>query len=159
MKRKPDSILFSKKIARKWNPQYTQPASMITPSIFCESCTTENQCDACHQTQWTVFCNQFDLCETCGVPKHPEALADGVHEQFTCTPDACEDCMPRQMKFLQTRGYCTVCFQKLELDVCFTCYCMCESEEDTCKPNECTCSCGECFQSRNAYEEKMQGEQ
>lgn len=157
MKHKKSSIFLRQKIAQFWEAIYMQPNNMVSPSVFCESCTTENQCEACYKTQWILICDQFDLCSACGVPNHPDLLADGEHEQFTCTPNPCEGCRPRQMRFLESRGYCCSCFQKLDFGICFTCYCMCEGEEEKCKPYECNCSCGECFQTRNAYEEKMQG--
>lgn len=150
-----DSIFHRQKIAHRMETLYRQPTNMISPSIFCESCTTESQCDPCYKTQWILYCDQFDLCSVCGVPNHPDLLADGVHEYFSCTPNPCEACRPRQMQFLQSRGHCTTCFQKMDFGVCFTCYCMCESEEEFCKPYECNCSCGECFQNRNVYEERM----
>ncbi len=158
--RKPINFLL-RKIDTIWGRLHRQPitVAMATPSVFCERCTTENQCDECNLTQWLLYCRQFDLCEKCGVPKHLDHLSEDIHTKFTCTPSPCEACRPRQMRFLQGNGYCTVCFQKMEFSTCFTCYCMCEGEEDMCKPYECNCACGVCFQNRSVFEQSVQEEQ
>jgi hypothetical protein len=125
---------------------------MAEPTIFCERCTTDGQCDTCYATQWFLYCKQFDLCTDCGVPKYLDGLSEEIHMKFTCTPDPCEDCRPRQARFLQSRNYCLLCFQKMELGVCYTCHCTCDPEEDTCKPYECQCGCNACRANREAYD-------
>jgi hypothetical protein len=153
--RKPINF-FLGKIDRIWLPLSKQPAgyTMAVPSVFCERCTTDSQCDPCYLTQWMLFCKQFDLCTACGVPNHLEHLPDEIHMKFTCTATPCEGCRPRQSRFLQSRGYCLLCFQKMDMDLnmCYTCHCICDPEEDTCKPYECQCGCRSCSSNREAYD-------
>ncbi len=143
-----------RKIDRIWMPMSKHPLqyTMAEPTVFCERCTTDNQCDQCHLTQWVLFCKQFDLCTTCGVPNHLDHLPDEIHMKFTCTPNPCEGCKPRQATFLQSRDHCLLCFQKMDMGICYTCHCLCESEEDICKPYECQCGCNTCSANRIVFE-------
>ena len=120
-------------------------------TIFCEQCTTDSQCNTCYLTQWVLLCKQFDLCSVCGMPNHLDHLSDEIHTQFTYTNTPCEKCKPRQAIFLQSRGYCTICFQKVELGVCYACNCLCESDNDMCNPYTCKCICNTCSANRMAY--------
>jgi hypothetical protein len=157
MRRKKKSIFSRHKIDRIWLPLSKHPtgSTMVVPSVFCERCTTDNQCDTCYTTQWILYCKQFDLCTVCGVPNHMETLSEDVIARFICTTSPCEGCRPRQVRYLQSRDYCLVCFQKMVIGICYTCYCLCDPEEDMCKPYECDCSCDSCRRGRLAYDQAM----